>query len=188
MVNKHYPIPLTSRNANIHLPNNRYQARQRLSYLQKDYIRFMEEIISRGYARKSTRDAAPGKMWYLLHHGVYHSNKPGKIRVVFNLTNDYKGRCINRELLCGPDLTNQIAGVLIWFREEEVTVMGDIEAMFHQVKVSDDQYSFLRFLWWDDCDTNKKIIDYRMTAHVFGESLSPSCSNFALRKTASDNK
>ena len=116
----------------------------------------MAEIISRGYARKSTREAAPGKMWYLLHHGVYHSNKPGKIRVVFNLSNDYKGRCINRELLYGPDLTNQIAGVLLWFREEQVTVMGDIEAMFHQVKVSDDQYSCLRFLWWDDCDTNKK--------------------------------
>ena len=166
MVNKHYQIPLTFRNANIHLPNNRYQARQRLSYLQKrfnknkkfekDYVRFMAEIISRGYARKSTREAAPGKMWYLLHHGVYHSNKPGKIRVVFNLSNDYKGRCINRELLYGPDLTNQIAGVLLWFREEQVTVMGDIEAMFHQVKVSDDQYSCLRFLWWDDCDTNKK--------------------------------
>ena len=27
-----------------------------------------------------------------------------------------------------------------------------------------------------------------MTAHVFGRSSSPSCSNFALRKTAMDNE
>ena len=125
----------------------------------------MEEIISKGYARKSTKEAAPGKIWYLPHHGVYHPNKPGEIRVVFDLSTDYKGRCINRELLSGPDLTNQIAGVLLQFRKEQVAVMGDIEAMFHQVKVPDDQCSFLRFLWWDVCDTNKEIIDYEMTAH-----------------------
>ena len=65
-------------------------------------------------------------------------------------------------------------------------VMGDIEAMFHQVKDPDDQCSFLRFLWWD-CDTSKEIIDYERTAHVFG-GTSSSCSNFALRKTASDNR
>ena len=148
----------------------------------------MEDIISKGYARKYTKEAAPSWIWYLPHHGVYHPNKPGKIRVVFDLSADYKVRCINRELLSGPDLTNQIAGVLLRFREEQVAVMGDIEAMFHQVKVPDDQCSFLKFLWWDDCDTNKENIDYEMTAHVFGGALSPSCSNFALRKTASDNR
>ena len=66
--------------------------------------------------------------------------------------------------------------------------MGDIEAMFHQVQVPDGQCSFLRFLWWEDCDTNKEIIDYEMTVHVFGGASSQSCSNFALRKTASDNR
>ena len=100
-------------------------------------------------------------------HVVYHPNKPGKIRVVFDLNADYKGRCINKELLSGPDLTNQIAGVLLQFREEQVAVMGDTEAMFHQVKVPDDQCSFLRFLWWEDCDTNKEIIDYEMTTCVW---------------------
>ena len=49
------------------------------------------------------------------HHGVYHPNKPGKIRVVFDLSADYKGRCLNRELLSGRDLTNQIVRVLLGF-------------------------------------------------------------------------
>ena len=156
MVNKHYQIPLPFRNPTVQLPNNRYQAWQRLSHLQKrfnknnefekDCVRFMEEIISKGYARKSSREVAPGKVWYLPHLGVYHPNKPGKIRVVFDLSADCKGRCINRELPSGPDLTNQIAGVLLRFREEQVPVMGDIEAMFYQVKVPNDQCSFLRFL------------------------------------------
>ena len=148
----------------------------------------MEEIIVKAYARKSTMTATPGKTWYLPHHGVYHPNKPGKIRVVFDLSAEYKGTCLNKELLPGPGLTNQIIGVLLRFREEHVGVKGDIEAMFHQVSVPDTQCSFLKFLWWEDSDTSKEIIDYEMTTHVFGGSSSPSCSNYALRKTAMGNE
>ena len=100
----------------VRLPCNEYQAAQRLSYLKRkfdkneefkaDYIRFMEEIIAKGYARKSTMRATPGQTWYLPHQGVYHSNKPGKVRVIFDLSAEYKGTCFNRELFPGPDLTN----------------------------------------------------------------------------------
>ena len=31
------------------------------------------------------------------------------------------------------------------------------------------------------------MVDHEMTAHVFGGVSSPSCSNYALKKTASDN-
>ena len=41
---------------------------------------------------------------------------------------------------------------------------------------------------WDDSDPDKETSDYEMTAHVFGETSSPSCSNFALRRTAKDNE
>ena len=47
---------------------------------------------------------------------------------------------------------------------------------------------FLKFIWWEDSDISKEIIDYGMTAHVLGGSSSPSCSNFALRKKAMDNE
>ena len=100
MVNKHYQIQLPFRNANIQLPNNRYQVWQRLLYLQKrfnrnkqfeeDYVRFIEEIISKRYTRKSTREAPPGKILYLPHHGVYHPNKSRKIKIVFDLSADCK--------------------------------------------------------------------------------------------------
>ena len=72
----------------------------------------MKDVIAKDYAKKSKTEAASGKTWYLLHHGVYHPNKPGKIRVVFDLSADYKGKCLYRELLSGPDLTNQIVGAL----------------------------------------------------------------------------
>ena len=133
-----YQIPLPFRQEDVRLLCNKYQSAQRLSYLKRkfdknekfkaDYIRFMEEIIAKGCARKSTITAALGKTWYLPHHAVYHPNKPGKIRVVFDLSAECKGTSLNKELLSGPDLTNQVLGVLLRFREEHVRVMGDIEA------------------------------------------------------------
>ena len=37
MLNRHYQIPLPFRNPNIQVPNDRYPAWQRLSYLQKRF-------------------------------------------------------------------------------------------------------------------------------------------------------
>ena len=39
--------------------------------------------------------------------------------------------------------------------------MCDIEAMFHQVKVTEEYRDFLRFLWWEDAihQGNRKIIE-----------------------------
>ena len=110
-----------------------------------------------------------------------------KIRVVFNLSAEHHGASINKELLPGPDLTNQIAGVLLCFREEPIAVTGDIEAMLHQVKVPEKQRNYLRFLWWKDSDLDKDVVDHEIAAQVFGGVSSPSCSNYALKRTASDN-
>ena len=49
------------------------------------------------------------------------------------------------------------------------------------------QRCFLRFLWWKENDSSKIIVDHDMTAYVFGSTSSPSCSNYALKKTAADN-
>ena len=49
------------------------------------------------------------------------------------------------------------------------------------------RYAF-RFLWWLDGDLTQQSIDHRMEVHLFGATSSPSCSRFALRRTAEDNK
>ena len=145
----------------------------------------MKEMMSKGYATESEAVAENGKCWYLPHHGVYNQNKPGKIRVVFDLSAEFQGASINKSLLPGPDLANQIIAILLRFREEPVAVTGDIEAMYHQVKIPVKQRSFLRFLWWKDSDPQNEVVDHEMM--VFGGVSSPSCSNYALQKTAADN-
>ena len=94
---------------------------------------------------------------------------------------------MNDQLLQGPHLTQSLVGVLLRFSEEPVALMSDIEAMFHQVKVREVDSNYLRFLWWPDGDLRIEPQNYQMTVHLFGATSSPSCANFALKKTALDN-
>ena len=149
LVSGHYEFPLPFRRVHVQLPNNKVQAEKRLASPKKkmarnnefkdDYIKFMKELTYKGYTKESSKVAESGHCWYLPHHGVYHPNKPGKIHVVFNLSAEHHGVSINKGLLPGRDVTNQIVGVLLHFREEPIAVTGDIEAMFHQVKVPEKQ-------------------------------------------------
>ncbi|VDI07764.1 Hypothetical predicted protein [Mytilus galloprovincialis] len=66
--------------------------------------------------------------------------------------------------------------------------MGDIDSMFYQVRVPSHDSNFLRFLWWENGDHSKQPVEYKMVVHLFGATSSPSCANYALRKTASELK
>lgn len=95
---------------------------------------------------------------------------------------------MNRHLLQGPDLTNNLVGVLIRFRQERTAIMCDIESMFHQVHVNAEHRNLLRFLWWPDGDVNREPVEYRMTVHLFGATSSPGCANIGLKTTADKYK
>ena len=46
----------------------------------------------------------------------------------------------------------------------------------------------LRFLWFPQNDLNQEPEEFQMLVHLFGGRWSPSTLNFALQKTADDNK
>ena len=197
-VGNHHQTPLPLKNPDVKLPNNRKVAERRHSNLKKrlmkddrfhqQYTEFMQEILEKGHAKESKATPQDGRVWYLPLHGVYHPWKPDKIRAVFDCSSELNRRSINKELLMGPDLTNQLMGVLTRFQQEEVAVMADIEKMYFQILVGDEHRSLLRFLWWKDGDMSKEIIDHEICVHVFGGVSSGACSSYALRRTAIENE
>ena len=197
----HYEMPLPFRGNTPKLPNNKPLALRRLNKLKtrmendvkyrQDYMAFMQDIIRKGFAERVPHEQRPdddGKSWYIPHHGVYHPQKPDKIRIVFDCSATFMGHSLNKYLLQGPDLTNSLVGVLCRFRKELIAFMCDLEAMFHQFKVKEEDRDYLRFYWWENGDITKTPVQYRMTVHLFGAASSPGCSNFGLKKTATDNE
>ena len=63
---------------------------------------------------------------------------------------------------------------------------SDIEAMFSQAAVPGEDQSVLRFLWRRTPEDKADV--YQYVRHIFGAKCSPACSNYALRRTAQDNK
>ena len=167
------------------LPNNKQTAEARLQSLKRKlkrdenfhrkYREFMENLIQKGYARKMTEEKAlrrSQRTWSLPHHGVFHPQKQGKIRVVFDASL-HDGVSVNNQLLQGPGLTNNLLGILPRFREYPIALAADIEGMFNQVKVPPEDSDALRFLWWEDSDL-EKLLEFQMTTHIFGATDSPS--------------
>ncbi|KAE8629989.1 hypothetical protein XENTR_v10000654 [Xenopus tropicalis] len=153
-----------------------------------DYSKFMEGIIQDGDAERADHQPDLGKVWYIPHQGVYHSKKPDKIRVVFDCSARYDGVALNDYLLTGPDLTNMLSGVLGRFRKYPIAVMCDIEKMFHRFHVKEEDRDFLRFLWWENGNTNTEPVEYRMKVHLFGAASSPGCANYGMKHLANQNE
>lgn len=195
-IHGHYemPLPFKSRPS---LPDNKDSAMIRLNHLKRrlqrdekykeQYVKFMEEVIERGDAELIEDGGTKGERWYIPHHGVRHAKKPDKLRVVFDCSARYKGTSLNDHLLSGPDMLNNLSGVLIRFRKHPIALMCDIEKMFHQFHVKEADRDYLRFFWWKQGDLNSQPSEFRMKVHLFGAASSPGCANFGLKHLAKDN-
>ena len=126
-----------------------------------------------------------GKEWYLPHHPVLNSNKPGKVRRVCNAAAKYKDMCLTDKLLAGPDLLHGLIGTIFRFREDPRALAADIESTFLQVQVPERDKSCLRFLWRPTVNRPVQIYEYKR--HVFGARSSPTCANYALKQIVIDN-
>ncbi|XP_021340142.1 uncharacterized protein LOC110441351 [Mizuhopecten yessoensis] len=188
--NGFWMAPLHFRTPRKEMPNNRKMAWKRAAFLDTSlkrnptkrdhFVTFMEKVLTSGAA-----EVAPppfGEVWYLPNFGVYNTKKPGKVRGVFDSSAEFEGASLNGNMMSGPNLTNSLLGILLRFRKDIYAVSGDIEQMFYRFLVAGKDRNFLRFLWYRDNDPDKDLIDYRIRAHVFGNSPSPAVATFALRK------
>ncbi|XP_039546986.1 uncharacterized protein LOC120492801 [Pimephales promelas] len=189
------PLPFKKR---PYLPDNEVLAVMRLQHLKRrlikdqeyrdHYVKFMEDVIENGDAERIMDEGKKGEKWYIPHHGVYHSKKPGKLRVVFDCSARYKGSSLNDHLLPGPDLMNSLTGILLRFRQYPVALTCDIERMFHQFHVDKADRDYLRFLWWRNGDLDSQPQTFRMRVHLFGASSSPGCANYGLKHLAREGE
>ena len=105
--------------------------------VEKGFVKILDESEVKGIF---------GKEWYLQHHPVLNPNKPGKVRLVCNAASKCTGVCLNDKLLAGPDLLHGLIGTIFRFCERPVALTADIESMFLQVQVPEQDRSCLRFL------------------------------------------
>ncbi|XP_063446815.1 uncharacterized protein LOC134726347 [Mytilus trossulus] len=174
------------------LPNNFPMALRRAKTLDRSlqsnkekrehFLEFMHNLIQNNHAEIAPKLDEGAESWYLPVFGIYHPKKPGKIRCVFDSSAKFGDVSLNKVLLQGPDLNNSLLSVLMRFRKNRVAASADVQQMFYSFSVDEKHRDFLRFIWHEDNNLDKQLVDFRMTVHVFGNSPSPAVVTYGLRK------
>ena len=193
-VNGKYVLPIPRKIDPYTLPNNYCVAEKRLKYLKKkfendsklqeQYTKTVSKYVEDGHACVvgpiDLNSESP--QWFLPHHAVFKRSNPEKCRVVFDCAAKFKGTSLNDAIHQGPNLLNNLSGVLIRFRAEHVAVVADIRSVFRRCCVAGRDRGFLRFLWWPEGDVTKSAEVYAMQVHLFGATSSPSVVDFCIQR------
>ena len=145
----------------------------------------MKSYLAKGYSREVHEEeklVRKNKTWYLNIFTVFNPEKPEKLRVVWDAAAKYHGVSLNDALMTGPDLSAPLVDILLRFRSGKFAVTGDIQEMFHQISVAEEDRSSLRFFWRSSDNENWTV--HEMCRLIFGATCSPTQAQFVKNLNA----
>ena len=131
-----------------------------------------------------------GPVHYISHHAVLRpESNSTPVRIVFNSSAVFQGHRLNDYWMKGPDLLNDLFGVVLRFRENEVAFIGDISKMYHRIRIPEaDQHIHVHRFLWRNLEKDRALDVYVKTVLTFGDKPAPAMAQTALRKTADEAK
>ncbi|XP_073821514.1 uncharacterized protein [Musca autumnalis] len=121
-----------------------------LSYAS-EYKKIMEEYESLGHMKKIGHypNSIEPNGYFLPHHGVVReSSSTTKLRVVFDGSSKRpRYTSLNDEHFHGPALQNDLPATVNRWRRFKIGFRSDLENMFRQIRVVDNQQHYQQILW-----------------------------------------
>ncbi|XP_024886642.1 uncharacterized protein LOC112464084 [Temnothorax curvispinosus] len=157
--------------------------------LKSLYVDFMRQYEELGHMTPVAPDKiAKSRVCYLPHHGVMReASSSTKLRVVFNGSAALpSGDSLNRYLRAGPNLLPALADVLLRWRRYRYVLATDVEKMYRQILVHEEDRDLQRILW--RYHTDEKIREYILNTVTYGLTCSPFQAIRALLQLAEDEK
>lgn len=156
---------------------------QRDSKLEQLYREFMQEYIQLGHMNKvevPINEAA----YYMPHHGVLkETSSTTKLRVVFNASARIgQNPSLNTFLMVGPTVQSSLWAILLRFRLYRYVFTADIEKMYRQIWVHEDDQPYQQILWRDE---KNNVCAYKLNTVTYGTSSAPFVATFTVHELAS---
>ena len=124
-----------------------------------------------------------GSCYYIAHQMALNpASKSSPIRTVFNSSQVYKGYSLNSSWDLGPDVTGNLHGILLRFRENIIGAQGDVRKMYYCVRVTEAEEYMQLFCW--QFQGEDRVRTFRMKRLVMGNKPSANSSQIALKETA----
>ena len=134
------------------LPDDKEQAIKRLESTERRLLK--DPVVAAAYNEKMIKmekmnfsskltekeiQDYKGPVHYIPHYSVYRPDSASTpLRIVFNSSSSYKGHSLNDYLRKGPDLLNDLFGVVLRFRENKVAVSAGISKMYQRVLIPEE--------------------------------------------------
>lgn len=110
---------------------------------EESYQKFIKECVELGHLHKVKEAVEEG--YYTLHHGVVTSQK---FRVVLNAScKTTTGISLHETQFVAAKLQNDLANILMEFRNFEIALTADIAKMFRQIDVIKEDQKYQKILW-----------------------------------------
>lgn len=138
----------------------------------------IQKFIDGGSVTKLQQEEfySSSESWFIPHHLVYRNDKPG-----LHLLLQSWWSVSQQAAALGPTLGLNLVGVLLQFCQHSVAISGDIQAMFHLVRLLPEDQPLLRFVWRNLQSAENTDI-YQWQVFPFGTTSSPCCATSALQK------
>ncbi|XP_039306359.1 uncharacterized protein LOC120358020 [Solenopsis invicta] len=161
----------------------KFSSNSEFSRLYADFIDEYEKLNHMKIVPKDTTD--PPITYYLPHHGVLREHSlTTRLRVVFNGSSPTtSGHSLNDLLHTGAKLQTDLFDVLIWFRLFRYVFSTDIEKMFRQINVQEDDWDLQRILW---IDNEGHLRTYHLTTVTYGLACAPFLALRTLQQLIED--
>lgn len=163
------------------LCDTRHIAEARLKGLQRKFMKnpelgqqynaVLQEYIDLGHMSEVRDDPNSREGFYLPHHAVIKTtSQTTKVRVVFNgsaRTSD-TAISLNDSLMIGPRIQQHIFTLLLRFRSHQFVLTADIEKMYRQFWVREEDRKFQRILWKN---SENRVKTYELNTVTFGLAI-----------------
>lgn len=143
----------------------------------------MQDFIDLGYVTEVKSRSE--HEFFLSHQAVFkHSSLTTKLRVVFDASAaSSTGVSLNDALLAGPTIQDNIFSLLLRFRIYKYVLTADIEKMYLQIKIREEDQPYLRFLWKEKDET---VQTYQFNRLIFGLKPASYIATKCLHRLAED--
>ncbi|XP_036322041.1 uncharacterized protein LOC118736039 [Rhagoletis pomonella] len=114
--------------------------------LHEEYSKFMQELLDLGHMESA--GAVTHATYYMSHHAVVReTSTTTKLKVVFNASmKTSSGYSLNDALMAGPRLQQDLFSILVRFRTHRYVLIADIEKMYRQVYVAEQDVDYQRIV------------------------------------------
>jgi hypothetical protein len=187
------------------LPTNYKLARGRLRSILKmlkakpdlleQYNKIFQDQLDAGIIEEVEDKDTQGRIHYLAHQVVMRADKTTtKVRIVFDgsMKDNKFGKnlpSLNQCLHTGPSLLNDLAGILMRFRQMTIVICADLKQAFLQIELRESDRDACRFFWVKD-PTNvdedslfyEKLRILRFRRVPFGLNCSPFLLNGTIKE------